>query len=827
MRRFALIGLTLGACFLTTMPAPAQTTEGDRLFQEATAPHTIIPTARQKFEQALRNYQQTNDRPGIEKTSIALAEIAYGDGDYIMLNRLIITLNNPQDETLQTKLQGLKGFLSLEQEQYRPAEAYLIQADHRSAANPQLNNRYRLGIAQVQRYQGQYRQALSRFQGILGASIEPLRQADALQGMADVHLDLGQYSEAITFYQRTLKMRETLGNLSGNRNLQEQLRAQTHLGRAYQALGRTSEARSMLQNALDRIFSDQRQRLGLLNQIAQLDIESNNLPAALKGLQTAEQMINRNGQYPQSHTENLIIFGNYYSKSGDKTRAESYYQKAIDRAAATKDIVNQTRALTELGKLRLKANPQGAIKPLLTSIALYEAQRPGLRDSQKISIGDRQALTYQILQRAYIQLGNPSEALVIAERGRARAFVDLLQRQDASTQTTPTFTDIQAVARQHRATLVTYSLLQDPDRPHVPLEAETDLYIWVVSPEGKVTFRAVDLRAKSLAQIAAKTRSAAQDGDIQGPVTSIAQSLRREVTRAGIQITRVDGHTQGTQTTGEAIRQGYDLLIEPIQDLLPPTPDERVVIIPQGPLFLVPFHALQDKQSKFFIENHSLQIAPSIQTLGLTKTSTQATGKPLVVGNPSPMPEGFSALPGSEIEAKAVAQLLNTEALLGGQATKQRVLDQIRNASVLHFATHGLLDDLQGMQSAIALVGDPKPRAPGISDPSLLTAEELTNLHLNARLAVLSACNTGRGKITGDGVVGLSRSLLSSGVPTVVVSLWEVPDGETQRLMTSFYTQLQKQPDKAKAMRGAMLESMQRSRSPNNWAGFILIGSAD
>jgi CHAT domain-containing protein len=98
-------------------------------------------------------------------------------------------------------------------------------------------------------------------------------------------------------------------------------------------------------------------------------------------------------------------------------------------------------------------------------------------------------------------------------------------------------------------------------------------------------------------------------------------------------------------------------------------------------------------------------------------------------------------------------------------------------------------------------------------------------LNTEPHLAVLAACNTGRGKITGDGVVGLSRSLLSLGVSTVIVSLWEVPDQSTTALMTSFYTHLCTQPDKAQALRAAMLEGIKTSRSPNSWAEFILIGS--
>ena len=91
---------------------------------------------------------------------------------------------------------------------------------------------------------------------------------------------------------------------------------------------------------------------------------------------------------------------------------------------------------------------------------------------------------------------------------------------------------------------------------------------------------------------------------------------------------------------------------------------------------------------------------------------------------------------------------------------------------------------------------------------------------------MLSGCNTGRGKITGDGVIGLSRSFISAGVPNVIVSLWSVPDAPTAFLMTEFYRNWQHNPDKAQALRQAMLTTMKQHPNPKNWAAFTWIGEA-
>jgi CHAT domain-containing protein len=100
----------------------------------------------------------------------------------------------------------------------------------------------------------------------------------------------------------------------------------------------------------------------------------------------------------------------------------------------------------------------------------------------------------------------------------------------------------------------------------------------------------------------------------------------------------------------------------------------------------------------------------------------------------------------------------------------------------------------------------------------------MLKLSLNADLVVLSACDTGRGKITGDGVLGLSRSWLAAGASNVVVSLWQVNDQATSALMVDFYRSLSTQSDKAMALRQAMLKTKQRFPSPEYWAAFTLIG---
>ncbi|MEO0458308.1 MAG: CHAT domain-containing protein, partial [Cyanobacteria bacterium P01_A01_bin.114] len=263
------------------------------------------------------------------------------------------------------------------------------------------------------------------------------------------------------------------------------------------------------------------------------------------------------------------------------------------------------------------------------------------------------------------------------------------------------------------------------------------------------------------------------------------------------------------------------------------------VFIPQGPLFLVPFPALQAPDGDYLIQKHTPLTAPSIQVLGLTqeiRSRNRASGAPLIVGNPTmpslafdpgEPPQPLQPLPGTEQEAQAIGEILQVSPLIGSAATEAGVIEQISQARIVHLASHGLLDygtpeeyGVRDLPGAIAL-------APGNGADGLLTSAEIIDLNLKADLVVLSACDTGRGRVTGDGVIGLSRAFIGAGVPSVVVSLWQVPDAPTAELMTEFYRQLPQTPDKAQALRQAMLVMLEKYPNPRDWAAFTLIGEAD
>jgi len=265
-------------------------------------------------------------------------------------------------------------------------------------------------------------------------------------------------------------------------------------------------------------------------------------------------------------------------------------------------------------------------------------------------------------------------------------------------------------------------------------------------------------------------------------------------------------------------------LIEPVERHLPREPrPARVIFVPHGPLFRVPFPALLDAAGQPLLLHYMLSTAPSLEVLASIHppgAGAWASQEVLVAGNPV-LPQAFAGLDdlaGAAREAEGVARRFGARPLLGAAATKEAVMAAMPRARLIHLAGHGLLEhggekDFPGALVFASTAGD-----------DLLTAREIARLKLRADLVTLSACDTGGGQITGDGVVGLARSFLAAGAKGVVVSLWKVDDQATAFFMDTFYEHLARGGGRADALRVAMLETRRRYRDPRQWAAFTFIG---
>jgi len=704
-----------------------------------------------------------------------------------------------------------------------------------------LNN---LGIAYSSL--GQYRQAIDYHQQSLAITREigdRQGEANSLNNLGISYRSLGQYRQAIDYHQQSLAIARELGDRQG------EAKSLGNLGSAYRFLGQYQQAIDYHQQslAIKREIGD---RQGEANSLGNLGIAYRNLGQYEQAIDYHQQSlaIARELGDRQGETKSLSHLGVAYSSLGQYQKVIDYQQQSLAIAREIGDHQGEGISLNNLGLALFNSGELTAAETtLIEAMKVYESLRTDLEeDDRKVSIFEKQASTYRTLQQVLVAQNKTNIALEIAERGRARALVELL-KQDSSPQSNtplplkyPSLKEIKQIARQQDATLVQYSIVSNEQ-----------LYIYIIHPRGKIEFRSINLpQETSLEELVTNGQECILDEDkcrsntnqtlptigdwvklnddqFEQPwqVVEIQQNtltLRLESWEQGTTIQRpiTDVVAIVNAFNRQRLQKLHQLLIQPIADLLPKNENGRVIFIPHEQLFLVPFPALQDETSNYLIEKHTILTAPSIEVLGLTREKRQnlpdSVRDALVVGNPT------SDLPHAKTEAIEIARLLNTIALTGNSATKAAILPKLPQARIIHLATHGLLGDFKGLgvPGAIALA----PSGTGELNDGLLTAGELLQMKLNAELVVLSACKTGQGEITSDGVIGLSRSLVAAGVPSIIVSLWSVPDAPTADLMTRFYQHLDNTNNKAQALRQAMLNTMAEHPNPKDWAAFTLIG---
>jgi CHAT domain-containing protein len=308
-----------------------------------------------------------------------------------------------------------------------------------------------------------------------------------------------------------------------------------------------------------------------------------------------------------------------------------------------------------------------------------------------------------------------------------------------------------------------------------------------------------------------------------------------------------------------------------------------VLIAPDGLLNLVPFGALVDGSDRHLVRRFTFSYLTSGRDLLRIGAGAAARQAPVIVADPrfdAEPPRGAPAasrgrrsrdlrgrrwqpLPGTAEEADALVALFGRDkvVLLRGARATEAALKKVAAPRILHIATHGFFlppepPPAQDAAPQAAPAGQPMPifaaqqvswsgpespllrsglvlaganRLSSGGEDGILTALEAAGLDLwGTQLVVLSACETGVGKVTeGDGVHGLRRALVIAGAESLVMSLWQVDDRATRELMTGFYRKLEAGEGRSEALREVQLEMLRRPRTghPYYWASFVPTGS--
>ncbi|MCX6243625.1 MAG: CHAT domain-containing tetratricopeptide repeat protein [Bacteroidetes bacterium] len=303
--------------------------------------------------------------------------------------------------------------------------------------------------------------------------------------------------------------------------------------------------------------------------------------------------------------------------------------------------------------------------------------------------------------------------------------------------------------------------------------------------------------------------------------------------------------TQNFQTIGNRLYTG---LIAPVRSQL--NGIRHLIIIPDDELVLLPFEALisekiPDENSQLLASWHFLirdfeisyhfsaaaWVNSTERSLSIP-SSTSFTGFAPVFSATKAKSGSYNTIPFAEKEVTGIADLFGkvngrSTTCIGALATENNFREHTHESSVVHIATHSLIDEADPMNSA--LIFSPGSRLQDVRDmdDGFLHLDEIGNLQLNSSLVVLSACATGKGKVTKtEGVLALTRGFYIAGVSNILCSLWNIPDRLTGSFMLRFYKSFLSGKSYSNALRNTKLSMIANPATslPYMWAGFELLG---
>jgi CHAT domain-containing protein/tetratricopeptide (TPR) repeat protein len=270
----------------------------------------------------------------------------------------------------------------------------------------------------------------------------------------------------------------------------------------------------------------------------------------------------------------------------------------------------------------------------------------------------------------------------------------------------------------------------------------------------------------------------------------------------------------------------------------------QLIIVPDGWMSYIPFEILLEevpanldnpdyKSLKYLLQRYEVNYSYSATLLVENMEPIKQKNNSLCLGfapsySGSKVLGAEAELPWAEKELKAVEETFKGKYFFGTKASKERFQEMVQDYGIIHLAMHGIVNIRNPHKSMLLFALD----STQTEDQAKLFAYEIHNMSLNADLVVLSACETGFGKVVrGEGVLSLARAFMYAGVPSVVTTLWKVNDYTSATLMTYFYENLAAGMTKPQALRMAKLKYLEQSDKvsghPAFWGSFVTIGNPE
>jgi CHAT domain-containing protein/Tfp pilus assembly protein PilF len=846
-----------------------------------------FPQALQYFQKSLAINEELGEQPGIGRTLLGIGMVHWLQGNFTEASEhyqksltIFEALNYNADIA-----RVLNNFGNLQRYQGNYAQA-LDYYRKSLAIQQELNDTYGIlsslgNIGVVYSGQGNFAKALAYYQKSLAMSeAEDDKEGIAitLGNIGVIHRKQGNYAQALDYYQKSLAMSEAIDDKVGIAQMWSNIGTIHHYqGNAAQALEWYQKSLAMKEGSGDKYGSaETRMAIGLVR------TSQGNYAQAMEEFQKSLAIKEAIGD--RSGAANILhLIGLAHKKQGHDSEALDFAERASALAREIGALYLLWYARVSAGQAHRDLNQLDQARLAFEeAVAISETMRlqvAGSEQEQQRFFEDKISPHYAMVD-LLVSRNHPTEALIFSERAKARALLDLLysgrvnivkamtaqeqeQERMLRSEIISLNTQVTRASQQNKPDQTRLSQLHSlREKVRLKYEAfQTSLYaahpelrvrrgeapiinaqeLTALVPDGKTALLEYVVNDDKLFLFAITRAAAKAEAEVQVytlPVKRLEIAKQIEAFR-----TQLAARDLGFRGAAASL---YQLLLKPAAAQL--RGKTNFVITPDDKLWDLPFQALLTGANRFLIEEAAISYAPSLTVLReMTRRARPARPEPaptlLALGNPLLGGEAVShaalslrhgkpdLLPESEQEVKALRQLYGTahsKVYIGAEAREDRVKSEAGQAKILHFATHGLLNNASPMYSHLALAqGD-------TNEDGLLEAWELMQLDLQADLAVLSACETARGRIgAGEGIIGLSWAMFIAGVPSIVVSQWKVESAGTRDLMVNFHRVLMTETGvgkarvtKAEALRQAALKVMKQAETghPFYWAGFVLVG---
>ena len=631
---------------------------------------------------------------------------------------------------------------------------------------------------------GRFRQSLATLHEAIDAAIaanDRTVQAGAISSIGDVYRSQGNAELAVQYDQKAIAMFREAGNTA------MVSRILNNLGITYNLMGRGDLALEVYRENLALLEGLKYARginiskLNIASTLIRLHRYEEAAPLLRDLLPEFERLNDANSRV---NTRRLLAM--IEEQRGNLSGA---LELAVAGAAERTDVKDSYRIRALLGHLYRKLGRLDEARTALSSAIDAIESMHGQSTGGEVHFFEERTEPYAEMAVVMIDEGRIEDAFEFAEQYRSRVLIEILRQSPALQPVTAR--DI-AARLPRDAVLVEY------------LVTAEKTWAFVIA-DGKIEMRAIDADRETLAKQAESFRTLLAD--------------RRPDFR-------------------KPARQLHRTLIAPIADLL--SKRKSWILVPDGPLWNLPFQALVDARGSYLAEQAAIVYAPSTAAwleMSLTPPNASTNGRRdlLAFGNPTtPSTAGvegtrhsLAPLPEAEAEVKNAARFYGADSAVyvREEATEERFKAEAPHYRVLHVAGHGVLNDASPMHSYLLLASGGSKKEDGF-----LEAGELMQMDLGADLVVLSACDTARGQYAaGEGIIGFSWALFAARCRAQVVSQWKVDSAATSVLMRNFHRNVRNDPTRAASALQKTIVSMLKTREyrhPFYWASFVVLGDA-